>query len=117
MLRIAEVMKEQGRRQNWLARKLGISREMVSRLLMGKMYWSEEHRRAAVEALGFESEDGLFEVVDGVECPLCGGRGSIKVEGRIRGVYCKFCIGLGQVTREKLEQVLTAEFVPEGMVV
>jgi len=106
MLRIAQVMKEEGRSQTWLAQKLGVTQAMVSRLLMGKKYWTEKHKRLAVEALGRESGNGLFEVVDGVECPLCGGRGSIKVEGRIRGVYCRFCRGLGQVTREQLAEVM-----------
>lgn len=104
MLRIAEVMKEQGRRQDWLARKLEISPALLSQMLRGQRRWSEERKRVAAEALGFEGEDGLFEVVDGVDCPLCGGRKSVRTGDRV--VRCRLCRGLGQVTREQLAEVV-----------
>jgi len=115
MLRIAEVMKEQGRRKDWLAGKLGVSPSTLSLMLRQERYWNEERKRVAVEALGLESGDGLFEIMDGVDCPLCGGQGKIRL--RSRTVHCRFCMGVGQVTQEKLAEVVSVEFLPEGMVV
>jgi len=114
MLRIGDVMKEQGRRQDWLAGRLGISQSMLSLMLRGRRYWSEERKRLAIEALGVEGDDGLFEPIEGQECPLCRGGGLVETPSET--MYCRFCLGLGQVTQERLEDVLGAEFVPEGMV-
>ena len=114
MLRIADVIEEQGRRKDWLARKLGISPALLSQMLRGQRRWNEERRRLAVEALGIEADEELFRPVGGLKCPLCGGRGSVERGDTI--VRCNFCLGLGKVTRQRLEDVVGAKFVPEGMV-
>ena len=114
MLGIAGVIEEQGRRKDWLAGKLGISPSLLSQMLRGQRRWTEERKLLAIEALGIEEDEELFRPVEGLKRPLCGGLGSVEI-GNTK-VRCNFCLGMGKVTRRRLEDVVGAEFIPEGMV-
>lgn len=65
-LRVARVVREQGRRHMWLAERLGVTPGHVTRLLNGERRWTEELRPKAAQALGWGGDEAkLFEVVDG----------------------------------------------------
>jgi len=101
MLRIAQVVADQGRKKNWLAARLGVSPSQMMHLLRGTRSWKQEWKVLAVEALGIEDEEGLFEPVAGVQCPECGGMGH-DVKGNEVQV-CRLCDGEGVITREALK--------------
>ena len=60
MVRVREVVRERGLRQDWLARRMGVSDAHLSRLLRGERAWTEGTRAAVAEALGMGEEE-LFE--------------------------------------------------------
>jgi len=65
-LRIRQVLRERGIRQDWLARQVGVSEAHVSRMLLGERRWLEDNRRKAGRALNWYGSLGeLFAVLDG----------------------------------------------------
>jgi DNA-binding XRE family transcriptional regulator len=68
---IREEVNKQGRRQVWLADKIGISPVRLSLLLSGKVRWKVEEAIKAADALGVPVRD-LFLTDDERETSHCG---------------------------------------------
>jgi transcriptional regulator with XRE-family HTH domain len=57
--RVRRVLDERGIKYGWLARKMGVSYAMISRLLSGKRKWQDYQKQRAAQALGLP-ESALF---------------------------------------------------------
>lgn len=63
---IAAVLRDQGRKQTWLADRIGYSDRHLNQVIRGTLPASPEFRRKCAEALGI-AEDGLFILTDEVD--------------------------------------------------
>jgi transcriptional regulator with XRE-family HTH domain len=63
VLRIAQLLEEEGRRKTWLARRIGVGPTQLSRMLTGERPWTAKRRELALAALGRGEGDRLFEEV------------------------------------------------------
>jgi len=104
VLRISQVLREQGRKKVWLAGEMDVTPAHLSRMLAGSRVWTARRKALAVKALDWRGDPAeLFRVVDGVKCPRCGGMGKGRINGQL--VRCDLCRGEGQVTRTLLREM------------
>ena len=99
MLKIVQVLQDQGRRRTWLAEQIGITPSHMTRILQGVHRWTDERKRRAVAALGWPEEraEELFMEVDEEGELVAGVLDPMAVLRR--------CRGAGTITLDEFEQL------------